>query len=328
LPSSTRLGVALSLAVSIALTATQGVSAAPQDFSKTVHYLDASFVAGKFVEGFSPGQPDYGFTLEAMLQRKAAGETSGNQQAAIAATLLDNKVIGTPVSRHGYVFDGDGSLNIGAAAKYLFVGRVVGAANGSNRNGILALLKSSVHSDGSLISSNGNAFDYGWAVLALEASGEISLASKVAIRLTGYQHKDGGFGLDASSATIDSSTDATGIALQALGAVQLTGSSADRKTLAKPISRAVSYLLSTEVAGNHWNAWGDFDSNGTAYAAMGLKAVGKATGRISSWLASKISSDGGIETAWSGAAGDRFATAQGFCALRGISYIGLIGLRP
>ncbi len=78
------------------------------------------------------------------------------------------------------------------------------------------------------------------------------------------------------------------------------------------------------MTGDHYEAYGDYSVNSTAYAAMGLAAVGKKSTAIKSWLLGKLSNDGGLQTSWSAGAGDVYATAQGGLALLGQSYLNLI----
>ena len=139
----------------------------------------------------------------------------------------------------------------------------------------------------------------------------------------------GGFGFDATISTTESSTDATGIALQALATATSNAATAADALKRRTIVAATAYLSRTVVGGNHWQAWGDYDTNGTAYAAMGLAAAGRSVSPIRKWLASKIASDGGLQTPWSDGLGDRFATAQSYLALRGLDYMDLVtGVRP
>ena len=318
--------VAILASIALATSPLSVAGAATSAYPKTLSYLSGMFVGGRYVEGFTPGRADYGFTIEAMLQRLAGGLSANGQRAAVDSNFINNTNIGTSTNRHGYLFDSSGELILGAAGKYLFAGRALGVANVSNRNGILALLKRRVASNGVLAGANGNAFDYSWVALALVASGESNLAQRVAATLASFARSDGGFGLDTALDTNDSSTDATGIALQAIAAVRAISPTALGKKLGATSARAVSYLLATQISGNHWQAWGDFDTNGTAYAAMGLRACGRSITNIRHWLASKIATDGGIESAWSGGAGDPFATAQAYAPLLGLSYVDLIGL--
>lgn len=319
------IAIAASAALSIS-SVISAASAASPNYSKTLGYLNGMFVAGKYVEGFTPGKPDYGFTLEAMLQRLGGGMAAGRQIAAIKTTLVDVTTMGTVQTRRGYLFDSGGEINLGAAGKFLFVAAVFNAGNVVNRQAILTLAKRSIQQDGALKGSSGNAFDYSWLTLGLAANGEQQGACRVSTALARLPRNDGGWGFDSTDATTESQTDATGIALQAMGATFGKCSKAEEGLKYSAMRAAVRFLNRTEVDGTHWEAWGDFDTNGTAYAAMGLRAVRQPISAISAWLASKIAPDGGIQSAWSNGAGDRYATAQSYVALRGLSYLNLAGL--
>lgn len=317
---------AIGAASVLAIASVATPAAASSTYPKTLAFLNGMFVGGKYVEGFTPGKPDFGFTLEAMLQRLGGGMASARQAAAIKATMLDNANMGTPQNRHGYLFDSSGAIKIGAAGKYLFAAAVFKAGNLQNRGGILALAKTAIDPDGSLRGSEGNAFDYAWLTLGLASNGEQQGACRVSTALAKLTRGDGGWGFDTTDATTESQTDSTGIALQAIGATFGTCSKAQEAAKYAATKAAVRYLDRTQVESNHWNAWGDFDTNGTAYAAMGLRAVRQPTAAISAWLATKIAPDGGIQSAWSNGAGDTYATAQSYVALRGLSYLNLAGL--
>ena len=185
--------------------------------------------------------------------------------------------------------------------------------------------------DGTLAGSDGNTYDYAWAVLGLKAQNtakDTALANRVALKLSATARPDGGFGFDRNADTTLSSADSTGIALQALVAVKGDGSAVDRAAKLKAIRQASSYLLKTDVGDNHWEAFGDIDVNGTAYAAMGLKAAGVSKaqiGKYSTWLKSRLTGNGkGFITPWSSGSGDVFATAQAYVPLIGLSYLDLL----
>jgi hypothetical protein len=57
---------------------------------------------------------------------------------------------------------------------------------------------------------------------------------------------------------------------------------------------------------------------------MGLKAAGQNVAAISSWLKTKIASDGGVVSAWSGGKGDAMATSQSIVPMLGLSYLYLL----
>ncbi len=284
-------------------------------------FLLKSFVNGQYLDGFTPGKPDFGFSLEALLQLSQYPAISGQLGAAKYYLLKDSRIIGG-AGKSGYVIDGTSKqLNPAAAAKFAFVSAVVQAGNQDVRNQILSKLAR--QSTNQLALSHGSTFAYAWVVLALEANHKVAAANRLTKALLKLQQKDGGFAVDSTADSTGSSTDATGIALQALAALKHSGAT-NSKAVSKAVKLAVGYLAKTR-SGNHWMAWGDVDVNGTAYALMGLRAVGRNVSSGIKWLLSQVSaSDGGITTPWSNGAGDRFATAQSLLILKNLSYADLI----
>jgi len=68
------------------------------------------------------------------------------------------------------------------------------------------------------------------------------------------------------------------------------------------------------------------DINGTALALMAYLATsGELNENVHAYLVTQIQEDGGIGSPWVENAGDRFATAQGYLALEGKSYLTLLG---
>jgi len=306
-------------ALALALTFSAPAKAdAKADASK---YLFASLVNGQYLDGFTPGTPDFGFSLEALLQLSQFSNVSGQLGAAKNYLLKDTRIIGKSGSA-GYAFDSNTKkLNPAAAAKFAFVSAVVHAKNQDLRNAIVSQLADGKKNQ--LSSTNGSTFAYSWSILALEANHREVAANSIGKSLLKLQRKDGGFAIDKTADNPDSSTDATGIALQALAALKSGGYSAV-KPLTAAVSRAVKYLNKTKLT-DHWEAWGDLDVNGTAYALMGLKSVGKNVGFGIQWLKNQVSKvDGGIMTPWSNGLGDRFATAQSLLILKNRSYADLI----
>lgn len=112
--------------------------------------------------------------------------------------------------------------------------------------------------------------------------------------------------------------------LQAFASVAGQGISAHKTAVASAITKAVNYLRRTLVTRDHYDAYGDFNTNSTGYAAQGLIAVGKPHAPIKAWLVSKLATDGGIQSAWSAGAGDIYATAQAAIVLTGKSYVDLV----
>ena len=315
--------VAATLSLAVTLLCPAPAQAAVS-FAATDGFLKQSFTdGGKYVEGFTPGKADFGFTLEAMLQRYALGETSGDLSAAINYNLTDASVTGTLNAPNGYLFDSDGKVKLGVGGKFAFVSSILKAKNLNLRNGILNVLKSKIDRTGDFApDTNANTFDRAWVVLALEANGFPRQAVTLASRMIRHQLNDGGFndGYDMGQG----SPDGTGIVLQALASVKTQGTNGQRKAFTRGIGKAVSYLQKTAIDGQYFESFGDYNMNGTVYAAMGLKAVGAKYSKIKTWISSKLASDGGLQTPWSGGAGDNYATAQGAVALLGKSYLDLV----
>jgi hypothetical protein len=291
-------------------------------FNSTDAFLKNSFVSGQFVEGFTPGKPDFGFTLEAMLQRKALGETTAELAPAISYNLTNPTVTGTEANPTGYLFDANKRVKLGIAGKFVYTSAVLKATNQSLRKAIINDILSKIDGTGDLAANMAaNTFDRAWVVLALQANGFTRQAANLAAHMISHQLADGGFndGYDLGAG----SPDGTGIVLQALAAVH-PGTNGQSRAIKASVAKAVNYLTKTAVNGDHFEAYGDYSVNSTAYAAMGLTAVGRKSTAFKSWLIGKLSSDGGLQTSWSGGAGDVYATAQSGLALLGQSYLNLI----
>lgn len=310
------------IAVITSITAIAPATAATK-FAATDAFLKANFTDGKFIEGFTPGKADFGFTLEGILQRVALGESKSSLAPAVAYNLEDASITGNSKTRVGYLFDTKGNLKLGLAGKWLFTSAATKANNASLRNNIQAALESKIDNTGDLaFDTKANTYDRAWAILGLEANGEKELSLAVGLNMANHQVKDGGFN---DGWTLGSgSPDGSGIVLQALAAVKHLATKAQQSKLAKVINTTAAYLKSTLVGGDHYESYGDYNINGTEYAAMGLSAVGKPNSAIKSFITGKLASDGGIQTPWSAGAGDIYATAQGAVALLGKSYLDLV----
>ena len=305
------------------------VASAADTYPAVTNFLSSKFVAGKAIDGFTAGKADYGFTLDAMLQLRAAGKSVASQRVSINHVLNDQLVA---INRGGgYLFDSAKKFKPGLAGKFLFTSTALRVSNGPTKNAVVTLLRKAVSADGNILGSEGNTYDYAWVVLglkSLQTTKDNLLANKVALKLASMAQPDGGFGFDRNADTSASSPDSTGIALQALAFAKTDGSTVERAAKLKAVRLATSYLTKTDIEDNHWNSFGDFDVNGTAYATMGLKAAGvgaKTIGAYSTWLKSNLSADGkGFATPWSAGAADTFATAQAYVPLIGLSYLDLL----
>jgi len=301
--------------VAATLVLTLSACATTTQHPNTANFLQSKFTS-KGVEGFTPGQIDYGFTLEALTQVLASGATPTEAVKQAEATIWKQSAT---TDGTGYLFDSEGMLRTGLAGKALVFGKLYGKQNESTYAAIKDKLKAAIDSTGTLAGSNGNAFDYGWATLGLTAAGCVK-ASLVATKLASLIRADGGFGSDLSADTTSSSADATGIALMAFAANQGKGTASQKSAKEAATGSALGWLTANIVKGNHFEAWGDVDVNGTEYAAMGLKSEAKDISAFQKWLASRIAKDGGLATPWSNKAGDTFATIQGLLVLDGRSY--------
>jgi hypothetical protein len=291
-------------------------------FASTDTFLKNSFVSGQFIDGFTPGKPDFGFTLEAMLQRKALGESKAELAPAVSYSLTNPTITGTEANPTGYLFDSSKRVKLGIAGKFAFTSVVLNAPNQNLRRAITNDILSKIDGTGDIAANmSANTFDRAWVVLALQANGFSRQATNLAVHIISHQLADGGFndGYDLGVG----SPDGTGIVLQALAAVR-PGTNGQLRAIKQSEAKAVAYLTKTAVNGDHYEAYGDYSVNSTAYAAMGLAAAGKKSSAVKSWLIGKLASDGGLQTSWSGGAGDEYATAQSGLALLGQSYLNLI----
>ena len=316
-----RLSVAFCLAISITAAGAALPSAGATKSQQSLAFLQNHFVSGKFIEGLTQGQPDYGFSLEGLLQLRALGASKANLTIADKYLLASPDVSGTLSDTSGYLFNA-GKLRLGLAGKWAFVSAVLGTSNLATRRGIIGAMSSKIDGSGDVAAdARANTYDRAWMVLALVANDRPRQAATLASNMAKHQLADGGFndGFTLGS----SSTDGTGITLQALGAALPQAATSEAKTIHEAISRAAAYLAAN-VKSDHFESYGDADVNGTAYAAMGLRAVGKSTLGTVQWLKGKLASDGGLTTPWSAGSGDIYATAQGLVAMQGRSYLDLL----
>ena len=309
----------------IALSTPLQVSAAAP-YASTVAFLSGSMVNGKALDGFPAGTPEYGFTLEAMLQLKAGGKTFVQQIPAITY-MLSTKTQPIGSSSKGYLFNKDAakSLKVGRVGKFLFTSEAINVSNNAIRYEIFKKLAAKINSKtGEITGTEAGAIDYAWVALGLNSYQEYTLANKVVQKLITLQNTDGGFGeADLSVST----PDATGLALQAINYRETFGSDSEDKKRATSEKKAVAYLLATDIEDSHWNAYGEPSVNSTAYALMGLKAAGKKPTALAAhvaWLKLQLAPKGGFMTPWSNGAGDVYATAQAIVPLLGKSYLDLL----
>lgn len=281
----------------------------------TAEFLKSQFVLGEYLEGFSPGTPEYGFSLEAISQLSQTPEVD----STVAIKFLLE-------SEPDYLYSAEtGQIIPGLAGKYLFASKVTGAANGTQTQTVIGSLSELFEEDGTFTLTTASTFDYAWMTLGLYSQDQTEMAAAVSETLTTLAREDGGFGFDNSEFTTASSTDATAMAIMAL---EITKGLDGELTAIKQsvIDAALAYLDANIVEGSHFVAFDAVDINGTALALMAYLATsGQLNESIQEYLVAQIREDGGIGSPWVENAGDRFATAQGYLALEGKSYLTLLG---
>jgi len=281
----------------------------------TAEFLKSQFVLGEYLEGFSPGVPEYGFSLEAVAQLSQTREVDST---AAISFLLE--------SEPDFLYSAEtGKIIPGLAGKYLFTSKVTGAANGAQTQTVVGSLSEVIQEDGTLSLTEASTFDYAWMTLGLYAQDQKDMARNVSAVLATLAREDGGFGFDNSEFTANSSTDATAMAIMALVLTKDLDAelTADKQ---RAIDLALGYLDANLVEGSHFVAFDAVDINGTALALMAyIAARGELNENVQAFLVAQIQEDGGIGVPWVENAGDRFATAQGYLALEGKSYLSLLG---
>ncbi|MEY4993610.1 MAG: hypothetical protein RIS82_732 [Actinomycetota bacterium] len=314
----------ISVTTTLAILAPTAAVAAPP-YQSTVSWLNGKFVSGKYLPGFTAGSKDIGMSIEALLQLSAGGYDLGKLTTKARYLLNTKSVVGDVSTRNGYVFNTDATKTVhpAAAGKYLFVAQALEVPTESLKYQVFLELKKQIRTDGTVVGALSD-FDYAWVALGLNAYLEHTLANKVIQKLISRQNTDGGF----TSYGEASSIDGTGLALQALSLRRWFGTSAEDKKRSVAIGKALSYLRKNDTTDNHfeYTDGSGFDLNGTAYAAMGLKAAGKLeeAKEYRIWLRSKLVATGGFKTPWSGGAADLMATSQAYVPLIAKSYLDLL----
>lgn len=308
---------AIASALSLGSLSGAASAASNSNLPKTVSFLKAAFSATDIETRMTSG-----FALEALIQLAGAGVTASELDDSIVTEFTDPRLVFGNKKRPGFLMDPTAfTLKPGLTGKFLFASKVLKAPNPVKQARLVASLDQIVKTDGGAAASQANAQDIAWVVLGLQAESDLGSARKAAAALMKLQLSDGGFNYDPTLTT--GGTDVTAIAIQALKSLNFATKSSNTKRNSV-VSKAVAFLKRTDVNNNHFEAWGDLDPNGTAYAIMGLQAAGQNVAAYASWLRSKVQSDGGIEAPWAVGAGDRYVTAQGYLPLVGKTYLTLL----
>ena len=316
---TTALAITMSIAAPSTFAEAAPLSAKPK-LPDTVSFLSTAFTPQDIQASLTSG-----FAIEAFSQLAGAGLTAQDLSFQVRNRLSRaNRVLGARTTP-GYLVDSKThKIKPGLAGKYLFAASVLKLGATALEANVTKLLKSQVAKDGAIAASAGNAQDVAWAILGLQAANEPAVASSAARALVRLQHTDGGFNYDPTLTV--GGTDVTSIVIQALEAVTMPNQ-ATLKTRNKVVSKAVAFLKTTTVGGDHFEAYGDEDPNGTAYAIMALTSAGVSASPYVAWLKTKLNSDGGLQAPWTAGGSDRYVTAQAYLPLIGKNYVSLLSAK-
>lgn len=306
-----KIATVTSLIAALTLSLTSCAPALTEDQQTQLAFLQSKFVDNTYVEGFTAGQADYGITIEMLLQRDGLSDQTEGQKAAIAAVLEDSNVSGSIDSPAGYLF-GEQGIKIDLTGKFAFASVALNADNKADREALIDQASAAFESSATAPTD----FAIAWLTLGLDATGKTK-AVDTAKALVAAQNTDGGFD-DFTPG--ESTSDATGLALLALASVQ------DQVDVKAAIEKATGYLTSTLLE-DHFDAYGSPNVNGTAYAFMGLKAVGADAELLTSlqtWLTEQVQPDGGVQAGFAPGASDTMATSQAILAINGRTYLDLL----
>lgn len=286
----------------------------------------AAYLAGQLQGGTVPGvgAPAYDLTVDAALGLLAAGT-----QDVVLDETLDVLERDAALYVHGQQFDGErpDAVYAGAAAKLGLLALLTG---GDPRDvGGLDLVAdvqrteaAGRYTDISDLGDDSNTFTQSLGVLLLDEAADVDPTAGAVDVLVSAQCPDGGFPVDFGQETCNSDADATGIALQALAALDETSFA----SAAAAKARAVPFLLSVQLADGAFGSTAPgaagANVNTTGYAAMGLAAAGQDVTSAVTWLSSVLRADGGLPVTVPGEdVSDAFATAQALPALTARGFV-------
>ena len=292
--------------LALALSACSSDSYGQDPYPKTSKFVFEKFNNGEFLDTFTPNEPEEGITLEAMTQLSALGYDKSKQEKAVAWVKANS----------------DSFDSIGLKAEYIFTAHALGFAEDESIKAAVEALKAGIASDGTL---DGNNFVYSWVIFALLAENEKDLANTVAVKLTTLAEVSGGYKYTQGDTQSEAATDVTSFAIMSLQASLGTGSESDEAAKKLAIDKSKTFVLGTMVDENHWNAYGDVDISGTAYAIMALNSLGIDSVKTQDWLKSRINSeDGGVIAPWTDPSSDTFSTSQSLLGLSHLSFVDVL----
>jgi hypothetical protein len=322
------LPTAVAAALTIVAFATPAYAAPAADgqvVAKAAAYLASQLTpAGTVTGSFDDGKgnvttyTDWGRTLDAALGLLAAG----GQDATLGRTLTS---VENPKAVAEYTQGAPGdkadAAYVGATAKLALVVALTGGdstkVGGVNLIAQLTSLQTSEgqYADRSSFGSYANLFGHSFAILALKAAGQ-TVPDAVVNALLAANCPDGSYPetYPKAGTPCTGSVDATGLVLQALAAVGQGSSS--------PASAAASWLSGQQRSDGSFP--GQAQVNSTAYAVLGLDAVGASIGKALDFLTAQQNADGGLRsglTPTAGALSNPFATSQALPALAGKTFL-------
>ncbi len=303
-----------------ATSATEAVPAA-------VDYVVGQLVDGDHVEG--GGFVQHGQTLDVAFGLAAAGDADETLDAVTAYMTTDEAV---GAYTQGVPNDMEDAAYVGGTGKLGLAATLWGMDPTDVAGRDLVAQLESLEQDSGRFSDRSEFGDFStvlsqsFAVLFLTAAEGVDPSAESEQFLLDAQCDDGGFPVDfaATAADCAASPDATGLALQALLAVDARDDAAGLSPEhLDAVDAAVGWLEDTRDADGSWQAFDAPNVNATAYAAMGQLAAEADADPSVDWLAGLQRADGGLPLTPDAAESDLFATAQALAPLASTSLLSL-----
>ena len=287
-------------AVAVLLPPATAVAQEPTPTADAAAWLVDQLVDGTHHESEFGGEVyvNYGPTADAALALLTTGE-----QPEAAEDILD--FLTTPEAVDAYVHgDSETDTYAGATAKLGYVTTVAGldprAVGGEDLVATLQALETDAgrYSDESTFGDYSNVLAQSFGLLFLDAADDVAPSDDAVQFLVDAQCDDGGFPQDFADGTCVSSIDATGLALQALVAVDAAE---------QVRTEAADFLVAQRAEDGSWGT--PPNVNTTAYAGLGLAAAERGAALTRAFLQCVQRADGGLPIVPAGP-NDAFATAQ------------------
>lgn len=307
-------------AATFATSATEAVPAA-------VDYVVGQLVDGDHVEG--GGFVQHGQTLDVAFGLAAAGDADETLDAVTAYMTTDEAV---GAYTQGVPNDMEDAAYVGGTGKLGLAATLWGMDPTDVAGRDLVAQLESLEQDSGRFSDRSQFGDFStvlsqaFGVLFLTAAEGVEPSAESEQFLVEAQCDDGGFPVDfaATAADCAASPDATGLALQALLAVDARDDAAELSPEhLDAVDAAVGWLEDTREADGSWQAFEAPNVNATAYATMGQLAAEADADPSVDWLGGLQRADGGLPLTPDAAESDLFATAQALAPLASASLLSL-----